>query len=301
MADEDWEEDYDEDEDGMGTGNKVGIAVKDTADGVEKLTEFGTNPNGNAFALLMEHEGKLLYYHRGSQPCYGEMRTYGDKSTQPEVHKPGDLFHPFPDGTPVGVSVPFFAHPQNKNRDVLASFLFGKDSPWRRGTGTFDVLRVDGVPKGIITMDTEFDPTPLISALICSRSLLAEHYCNILSKLRVAFPKREDFEHFRVMCFFQFTGSQGWAPMSPLVYSLSSQLVLKRFNSGDSVDITGGTFRDRYAYNRPKLEKVFSEDGKNDNPLLDTINELKKGDTASNTYRPQPMDKLDIAYNVLDK
>lgn len=195
--------------------------------------------DGLGFALTMEHEGVVKTYIHDHQPCFGELRkyksTHGDECTQPKDYRPGDLYTPFPEGTPIAVGFRF-----NHDRAGFINATSGQDSPWRRGINP-ESLVIEPDKKHILFVitDTDLDPTVTVQYVNMAKGLYQEPRIyddlslneNILYSIRMSNP-----------------GSG---------YYFSDYVNVKRFLDSDPYDLTGGTFQNRFDYNRKRLHEVF--------------------------------------------
>src|SRR5690606_4074909 len=121
-----------------------------------------------AFCLLMEHEGVLRAFPRTGQPCYGEMRPYGKGCDRPDDVRPTDLFSPFPDGTPVAVSLSMYSRQSSVESHDFLNVILDKDkSPWRAALKDYEVLTKNHsgfvVTEGILFKDLHVPSTLLIN------------------------------------------------------------------------------------------------------------------------------------------
>lgn len=131
---------------------------------ISGLNEFITSPHtGISYALVMENEGAASIVKRTDQPCYGEMRVYSKGE-----HKPGDLHHPFPAGTPIAVGLKFsnIVHPDNNQ---IVEYLFGPDSPYSEVTKDSEIIKDKSGLRGVIFTNTKVDSDVLVHLFIISR------------------------------------------------------------------------------------------------------------------------------------
>src|SRR5690606_14746913 len=84
----------------------------------------------------------------------------------------------------------------------------------------------------------------------------------------------------------------GKHPLTSFLYLIRGswpRTVLERYFNADPLDYTGGTFYDRYSYNRPDVEKIFG--GKNNQGTV--INNLTYNKLVE--LRISLMEKVDVA------
>lgn len=141
---------------------------KDVFDVLEAFTHkdgLGTY----AYVLAMaDDNGEVTYHERTRQPCYGEMRIYN-----PKGWKPGDLHHPFPDGTPIGISVNLKGYHVGyrglNTKSEGFKFVFGEDSLWAPLLSGRLVMTDDN--DGFVMTSTDFDSDYWFSFLLTIRSI----------------------------------------------------------------------------------------------------------------------------------
>ena len=263
--------------------NDVPINVGSEEEMWDELRKASTSMSGINFALgIRTDEGQLQVWKRPSQPCQGgEMRKYGithDDCTRPKDKRPGDLYYPFPDGTPLAVCSKF-----GKGVKYWYSVYVNDTSPYRRAYGNEDNIELVR-DKGVLVKDASLiDPTMLVY---------------FFRKLR---DGSEDF--FDSYLFKELTPIElvlfdliGWKGCNFNKRGESSmydvrKINLKQFLKGGveaSYDLTGGSLKDRYDYNRPEIEYVFAgaEDHK------DQITFGKINDFVFNKKPPQGKDGL---------
>lgn len=217
---------------------------------IPELTKFLKWADGIAFCLVMRNKsGELRLRPRMNQPCWGELRkyksTHGEEATK-EEHRPSDLRHPFPKGIPEALAI----HVGIENS--LTEFLWSDESPWVRGFGsTKNYIKVK---RGVILKDTNIDPTVLVNLLKNSGDYRQSNLFDILTArgltpLEAVFP-----------CIF--TGI--WQEYiytkiipSPDTYTNAMTIDVDRVLTQNPHDLTGGTLRDRFDYERKDLHKLF--------------------------------------------
>jgi hypothetical protein len=235
----------------LGTANSV--AVASIAAGLAHLTNFALTQDGSRYtwAVLMETGDKYTIHERHSNPCYGEMRPYATGPAkngpyepklfpveQRKVHKPGDLFWPFPEGTPIALAVPLYGED--------FEWLFNAEiSPWRSVLKDVELVYKADTLRGIVIKDTNVDPTVMVN-LFRTRM---NHYCYNYIKSQ---DTKYGMEIDRIVdCLiphgsFKTCGVFGFEPDIDLILS------------GKPNDLSdGGTFKQRYAYNRPKQDYLW--------------------------------------------
>lgn len=231
---------------------------------------------GANFTLLMEDEGLYKVYERQNQPCQGgEMRkywsTHGDDCTRPFDHRPGDLKTPFPKGNPVAVAQDMYSYNTHigekkiEQHNNMIDAIYSSESPYLRGFGSPEsVLKIKGDKEmyhRVIYTDTKVDSTLLVNSLQYKNS------CN--------------FDTFRRYIEYGFTTREALAlpmlmntniceslnpdgstrkiiiPGATGTYYFSGHASLRRIFEADANDLTGGTYYDRYDYNRPEVQDLF--------------------------------------------
>ena len=202
------------------------------------------NKGSIGFVLAMEHEDEITIHDRFKQPCQGgETRkyfsTHGDKCTQPENKKPGDLECPFPPGRPVAIAFPLSDTPRNelslRKRDLIISAI----SPYRAG---FKDVTPHKEGLGFTIMDTHVDPTVMIQGV--------QH-------IRSRGGTRDEFGSFEDLDFLFLTSYCGWFPSE---YYMHQNLSPRRFYEGKPNDLSGGSYYDGYDYNRSYNAHLFVPD-----------------------------------------
>ena len=194
--------------------------------------------------------------------------------TRPDDRRPGDLYMPFPDGIPEAVGVHFRhneewaesnfgTYRQSEKEKFIEGFNlkvrlhFGPHGIYTKALGGAEsFLLLKGKSdryEGVIFTDTEVDSTVLVNSLqffnsIDGRSLvrlleigLTEKEALIISMLNGFWGDAEDYIPIN------HTGT----------YYFSNQVSLRRLIECDPNDLTGGTFRNRFDYNRPDVQHLF--------------------------------------------
>ena len=199
-------------------------------------------------------------FPRQNQPCYGELRkyekTHKGECTQPGNHKPGDLHSPFPDGTPIGLVVPFPRITKTVKTDRVFRAMFSKDSPWYIGfkdVSFFNITDSDRI-GGVIIDNMEIDPTVLVNALKTLQSFqspqVVDDFCDLVDN---------GLTENEALAVIMLNGSgsilNGVQPTGG--YKAPTQFSAKRFFNKTPNDLTGGVLRDRIDYNRTDMHKPF--------------------------------------------
>ena len=260
---------------------------------LRSLEYLADNMRGRNFALAMrDEEGYLTVYPREHQPCQGgEMRKYkfkgaydagykegallhGDDCTRPDDPRPGDLCHPFPDGTPEAIAVCLYT---SQNADLMEFFL-SDDSPYRKGIGgrkNVDIRKSGGRVSGLIFKNTSVDPTVLVNFL----QFLQYDYSTVWPKLISAGMTPSEAAVSLILM-----GANDGTSIIPETYTYYFPLraSIRRIVEGDPHDLTGGTFRDRYDYNRPKIQDLFKA-GKGEKVTI-WAEELRKRSDVTGMY-----------------
>lgn len=237
------------------------------------------------FNIVIEDEGRLSVIEYKNRPCYGELRKYerthpGD-CTQPEVRWPADLTQGFPrKGTPVGLGLRFnhFNSDVSHNKiegdnrvtlNKMAEFIFSKHSPWKKGFEKGKYVEItydsDGNVCGVVLRSSHFDPTVLINLIFCLRSSWHNNKIEMYNSVRSLGLGEKASWLYIASQVSQFI---------PFYNFNSSNISLKRFFDQNPQDLTGGSWHDRWDYNRPKVMNIFSagegEEG------INLLSEMKK-------------------------
>lgn len=264
-----------------------------------RIREVIPTLKGLNFILLMEVGGEFFLYRRENQPCYGEMRKYkkshkdytdpytGYESNPSDDYRPSDLHNPFPKGTPIVVGLNFEFHPGDER---MNRFMFSSMSPWLRGLPSqefIEPIEKDGVMTGVILWETSFDPTVFVNLLNIRRSYSRGNYENYKGDYSPSLERMTDgFTELETlvmkMNFSMTTKSKSSTIDGKHVYLLNAnavqtqstlspgyygpqQLDVGMFCRQESHDLNGkkgeagGTFKDRYDYNRKIFHEVFQD------------------------------------------
>lgn len=234
---------------------ETALSGKKTVNAMKELTRLASNMTGANFALCMrENDGSLKIHTRENQPCQGgEMRKYGETHkdcTRPDDPRPGDLRHPFPSGIPEAVSVCLSI--VNRNTKPVLEFITGQESPYRSVMKDVRIID-DGRLIGLVFLDTEVDSTVLVNSIQAIRSLNSVTH-GIMQK--TGLDAREAF-------LFAMSGIHASSKEKELIvcgvysYYFATNACIRRIWDGIPYDLTGGTYRDRYDYNRPAVQDLF--------------------------------------------
>ena len=267
--------------------------IPDTPEGQGVLTKIHDFLSGHTgrlqWCIVTYHEGGYVFHARPNNPCMGDLRKYMEqdyksgcrsasgfaqrvyesrgevvKKTPPDLmgHKdytdpytgnpdepsddyyPTDLPWPFPLGAPVAVGVNLYC-PQFTNDPEFLDFVLSSESPFRRGfdpSGEITVLKTKG--NGLILNGLDLDPTVFVNLLNSSKNFTSPGNYG-------EFRKALTMPELLFMLYYGFGGGDGYyTPMS---------IDSRKFFSGESNDLTGGSLRDRYDYNRKIFHEVFGD------------------------------------------
>lgn len=273
----------------INTTGKTGVSYEE---GIQHLRAFPLNKGyepGYYYALLMEEEdGTYTIVHRTGMPCWGALREY-EKGTRPNDPWPEDLmseYEIFPEtGKPVAMAaclarmqagipnlpswVSSAYSPTIDQWNTFIEFAFNKDiSPWRKALNNVELIKnEDGAYWGAVFLDTNVDPTIMVNLLRCNAlsTALAKNFAQT-----VADNPGVDMR----LCYLASKGIDA--------YNMSGRIVPERWWHGEPLDLSdGGTFYERYSYNRPENEYLFG--GKNNEGIamydyydMPTIAKLKQ-------------------------
>ncbi len=224
----------------------------------DELHGYAHTMTGTNFALAMRNpDGSVTVYPRQNQPCQGgEMRkyykTHGDRCTRPKDPRPSDLHKPFPDGVVEGVSLNL----GNKSHSMeFAKFLFSSESPYRKAfPSSEDVHFIPSkydpeMLQGIIVTNTDIDPTVFVNSLQCFRTLSEstwKKYVDLgLTKLEAVVTQMLSHNDISAIVGETYT------------YYFPMNASIRRLMEGDPFDLSGGTWRDGFDYNRPEIQDLF--------------------------------------------
>lgn len=226
---------------------------------IEKLKKWLLKaPGGNTFAMVMRKENGHEHVHpRTQRPCYGELRAYGDKSTNRKDDKqPGDLRNNFPEGIPVGVAVKYFLN--NAESIDFAKLYWGPHNPY---IGKYHkhvslVLDDNGNMLGYIIKRGDIPPTPLVLSIMSFRGMNKYKMFEALQKAPFNFDERKAL--ISTICSTYFEGLKQVS--FPYGY-FSSRSNIERIFKHDQNDLDQGyLWSDRGDYNRPNLSELFVDE-----------------------------------------
>lgn len=248
-----------------GTDKEDVFDVSSYEDGIQALHDFnasGLYQMGYAWSVLIENDGVLTVYYRYSQPCFGEICLYESdgrelKNPSAKVSKPGDLYNPFPDGTPLAFGVPVGGDVQ-----YLRQLFDPEVSPWRGCLKGRDLTEKDDEIVGLIVHDMDTDPTLMVNLFKHTRAY------------RSSFSQAIKFQEANNLPFWKAVIKAVVGTGAPYLpgYAFSPKFSTERFANGDYVNLVeGGSIRERYSYNRPLMEYSFSDNGAQSpvNPLFE--------------------------------
>lgn len=225
-----------------------GVPCESLEVGIQHLYEFGKRKGMSRYNyafLMLEEDGTYTLVERLSMPCWGAMREYGC-GTRPDDYWPDDLKEPrhiFPKtGNPVAISFQFWniylyiAENKEKWNKFLTEFVFNVEiSPWVKCLNDFELIINDDLITGVLIKDTKVDPTVIVNMMkYGGRTERYIKWCDMVKG--------------------------GKHPLTSFLYLMRGvwpRVVLERYFNADPFDYTGGTFYDRYSYNRPSVEKIF--------------------------------------------
>lgn len=236
-------------------GTEVTPEIFQTMDG------WNEKMGGIAYTILMRNADDSLTLHvRSRIPCYGELRkytsTHGDEATQPE-DRPGDLYYPFPTGTPiaVGVKLDQRSGKQYSGMSETIARMLKNDSPWRRGFGSEDdVIQTE---HGLVFKNTDIDPTILVHML-----KVIQHFKTSNKNINYYVGDLSDLGDFANIFLSTFIHPYTKTSMSTQCdsYVWNAGFDGGRYLSGNPHDLTGGTFVNRFDYSRKYLQDIFKGD-----------------------------------------
>jgi len=204
------------------------------------------------YAMLFIEEDGYHVHERTSQPCYGEMRAYGEKSiNRPNDPRPTDLHTPFPEkGNPIG-AVSYHARLPQNDATLFALNLHCNPeiSAYRDvASGGVEVILAEN-HVNVFVKTSDFDATQLVAFFRKTRMANTAMYQ--LHQMGVG-----DKEAY---CL-GFGGSVGGNQFHLNCYT--SVLDLWRIYNQQPNNLTEGTWYNRYDYNRPHIDFILGETGK---------------------------------------
>lgn len=218
---------------------------------VEKVHKFVSSSYkmAYAFCIVVEHEGEIQIHERVNQPCWGELRIHYN-----DIYKPGDLFDPFPEGTPIGFGIGLnYRYDQS-----FLKWVFSSDSPWVNIHQEGFTLVKDKADNtiGFIHQNSQIDPTLFISMLINSRqdSSVFFHFVDMGIPEKIAWWMSNNFYKY---------DSKIWKlkPYDSPPYHLNHRLNVKRWlnNNPQNITLEAPTFYERGVYNRQYLADIWTD------------------------------------------
>lgn len=215
---------------------------------------------GISYILTMDGD---KHYTRQKQPCYGELRKYESthkgECTQPENQKPTDLHHPFPEGTPTGLVVPFTnyfeqVYPVLAEGEANSLFetMFSIDSPWARGFGKeISFVKKNNSVNAVKFSDMTLDSTILVNSFKVMQGLITK-VRDFNDLLTIGMDR---YEALAVLTINGITPRLGVSQADS--YCVNPSFSFKRFFNREPNDLTGGSLSERVDYNRTNLADVF--------------------------------------------
>lgn len=213
------------------------------------------------YYILVESGRGQEAIERFGEPCYGGLRKY--KDTHPDAtlneDKPGDLYHPFPQGTPLGV---MFIWRGNLTKNPLFNYLVSNDSPWKKGFSSHEelIIRVMEIANGskvtaMVVTNSDVDPTVMVHlAKIIKTSI---EMFDVTYKFEALL--KEGATNFEALLGSVYLAANTWTGgFTASTYTFPSNLNVKNMFYQKPNDLTGGTFKNRFDYNRKKFADLFS-------------------------------------------
>lgn len=254
--------------------------VSSYEDGIQALHDFnasGLYQNGYAWSVLIENEGVLTVYYRYAQPCFGEICLYEAdgrelKNPSAKVNKPGDLFNPFPDGTPLA-----FGLPVKGDVRYLRQLFDPEVSPWRGCLKGRGLTEKGSEILGLIVNDMDTDPTLMVNLFKHTRT-----YTHSYTQA-VNFQEANNLPFWKAVIKAIVGAGSPYLPS----YAFTPRFNTERFANGDYINLVeGGSIRERYSYNRPLMEYSFSDNGKTTpvNPLFEGMVQWGSATVSETTF-----------------
>jgi hypothetical protein len=209
--------------------------------------------------------------------------------SQREVFKPSDLYYPFPQGSPVALAVAFSPFDADGTAMIKDVVLNPEISPWREVLKEFELIYdKKGRFIGIVITDTHINPTTMVNMF---RKINRHHQNSspLYTRLLASFSVLSKLEAFVLaqMCYsagndiLMFYSGNDYNPMD-------DNPDFTRVFGGTPIDTTGGTFYDRYAYDRPRIDFLW---GVGKGRLSDNVKARtgKTGTYAYHTWEHMPI------------
>lgn len=220
--------------------------------------QFVAEAQGTNFCLWMRQGDDLVKFERHNQPCQGgEMRkykkTHPETCTRPDDPRPGDLRHPFPDGIPEAVAVRFRNPiPYEILDSIFESGPYSKVINRRSWTG----ISNDYCGKrGLFVRNTDFDPTAFVNLLQFLNSITPFVTDDLL---KMGF----DYDELPTIMYLTNPGQsirRGAVQQNSYYFSVNA--AIHRVVNGEFTDLSGGSFKDGYDYNRPEIQNLYKAVG----------------------------------------
>lgn len=226
---------------------------------IDALVAFIRKPSGYGYQyiLAMEQDGQEVIVERVNEPCYGGLRkyksTHGADCTQPTTNKPGDLNQPFPEGIPLGVGFPLTAA---KEVLPLVNYLWSDKSPFRKGfSSEKDLIRVEnakGNLQGFVLTETDVDPTVMVNLAKITRVYVGGRAAKFNTLIKEGATELEAW----IAC--ALGGNTMSVTGNTDTYMFPALASIRRIKEADPRDVTGGTFKKRFDYNRKDIQDIFA-------------------------------------------
>lgn len=236
---------------------------------IDALVAFVRKPTGYGYQyiLAMDQDGQEVVVERTGEPCYGGLRkyksTHGEDCTQKETYKPGDLNKPFPEGIPLAVGFPLTASAETL---PIVNYLWSDKSPFRKGfSSEKDLLRVEdakGTLQGFVLLETDVDPTVMVNLAKITRVYVGGLAAKFNTLVKEGATELEAW----IACALG-GGTMSISAINTNTYMFPALASIRRIKEADPRDVTGGTFKKRFDYNRKDIQDIFSahnETGKPD-------------------------------------
>lgn len=233
------------------------ITEAELPDVLKEVSEFANRNLGsrNTFSIVVRNEGKVSVHHRLRRPCFGEMRSYREKSlNRPDDRFPSDLLNNFPDGTPIGV---FVLASHNTPSDITLKF-WSEVNPYLGNNEEFLKHRVfikgsDERVLGVLIKTGDILPTHLVAAMMSSRNLTSQ--TKERAELYITHGMEEGDAWKLALITYEYNQKYSFTSTNTVSLALDVQ---KYFGSSPD-DLDGGLlWSSRADYNRPDIIKLFS-------------------------------------------